>query len=77
MMTLEDIKHEVRALTVEQRKQLIVYLVDLLTEHQDEEPPHSILEFEGIAAHLADHEDPQDYVNRLRNEWDDRVSCPP
>jgi hypothetical protein len=72
MITLEDIKHEVRALTVEQRKQLIAYIVDSLTEHESNEKTRSILEFEGIAAHLANGEDPQDYVNRLRSEWDDR-----
>ncbi len=71
-MTLEDIKHEVRALTVEQRKQLIAFIVDSLTEAEGEEKPHNILDFEGIAAHQADGEDPQDYVDRLRSEWDDR-----
>jgi hypothetical protein len=33
---------------------------------------HDILEFDGIAAHLADDEDPQAYVNRIRDEWDTR-----
>lgn len=70
-MTLEDIKHQVHALTVEQRKQLIAYIIDSLTEYESNEKTHSILEFEGIAAHLADDDDPQDYVNRLRSEWDD------
>lgn len=72
MMTLEDIKQGVRALTIEQRKQLIAFVVDSLTEREGEEALHSILEFEGIAARQADDEDPQDYVNRLRSEWDDR-----
>lgn len=70
-MTLEDIKHQVHALTVEQRKQLIAYIIDSPTEYESNEKTHSILEFEGIAAHLADDDDPQDYVNRLRSEWDD------
>jgi hypothetical protein len=69
-MTLEEIKRGVQALTLEQRKQLIVD--SLAEEPTDEEKTHSILEFEGIAAHLADSEDPQHYVNRLRREWDDR-----
>jgi hypothetical protein len=47
--------------------------VDSLAEEPvEEDKTHSILEFEGIAAHLADDEDPQHYVNRLRGEWDDR-----
>jgi hypothetical protein len=72
MMTLDDIKQNVRALSVEQRKQLIAFIVDSLTEGEGDYKSHSILEFEGIAAHLADDEDPQAYVNRLRSEWDDR-----
>lgn len=72
MMTLEDIKQAIRGLTVEQRKQLIAFAVDSLTEREDESELHSILESEGIAAHQADDEDPQEYVNRLRDEWDDR-----
>ena len=72
MMTLEDIQHEVRSLTIEQRKQIIAYLVDSLTEPKSSGKNRSILEFEGIAAHLANDEDPQDYVNRLRSEWDHR-----
>jgi hypothetical protein len=72
-MTLEEIKHGVHTLTLEQRKQLIAFIVDSLAEEPtDAEKTHSILEFEGIAAHLADSEDPQQYVNRLRSEWDDR-----
>jgi hypothetical protein len=72
MMTLEDIKQGVRTLSIEQRKQLIAFVVDSLTERDGEEKLHSILEFEGIAAHQADDEDPQAYVDRLRSEWDDR-----
>jgi hypothetical protein len=71
-MTLEDIKREVRSLSVNQRKQLIAFLVDSLTESDSDDKTHSIFEFEGIAAHLADHEDPQQHVDRLRAEWDDR-----
>jgi hypothetical protein len=72
MMTLEDIKQRVRILSIEQRKQLIAFVVDSLTERDDEKKLHNILEFEGVAAHQADDEDPQAYVDRLRSEWDDR-----
>jgi hypothetical protein len=54
------------------RKQLIAFVVDSLTERDDKEKLHNILEFEGVAAHQADDEDPQAYVDRLRSEWDDR-----
>ncbi len=57
---------------VQQARELIKQLVDNVIEPATDKP-HNILEFEGIAAHLADDEDPQDYVNRLRNEWDVRL----
>lgn len=71
-MTFEDMVHWVHQLTMDERKQLISLLVDSLTEPQFEEKTHTILEFEGIAAHQADNEDPQQYVKRLRQEWNDR-----
>ncbi|MHB8629501.1 MAG: hypothetical protein ACYDBJ_23355 [Aggregatilineales bacterium] len=68
-MTLEQITTEIRQLSVEQRKRLITVIVDTLTE---EEPvkTHSILEFEGIGERLRNGEDAQNYVDRLRSEWD-------
>lgn len=71
-MTLESLVNEARALSVEDRKRLVMAILDSLTE---QEPPkeHSILEFEGIAAHLRDDNmDAQEYVNQLRREWDHR-----
>ena len=70
-MTIADIMKQAQTLSLQERKELVKLLVDTL-EVPAFEPLHSILEFEGIAAHLADDEDPQDYVNRLRDEWDDR-----
>ena len=70
-MTIQEIIQEARTLSVEERKQLIKVLtaMDILGESQTETPKkRSILEFEGIAAHMADAEDPQDYLKRLRNE---------
>jgi hypothetical protein len=68
-MTFETIIKEVRALPVEARKQLVYIILDTLG---DNVKTHDILEFRGIGAHLADDEDPQDYVQRLRSEWDER-----
>lgn len=70
-MTIAEIVEQAKHLTSDERKLLVKQLIDLF----DAEPiqkTHSILEFEGIAAHLADDEDPQDYVSRLRSEWDAR-----
>jgi hypothetical protein len=43
-------------------------LIDLLIEAGDarQAAKHSILEFEGSAAHLANDEDPQAYLERMR-----------
>jgi hypothetical protein len=71
MMTLEQITMEIRHLSVEQRKQLISVIVDTLTEDKPAKT-RSILEFEGIGERLRTGEDAQDYVNRIRSEWDER-----
>jgi hypothetical protein len=75
MMTLEEIKLGVRDLSVEQHKQLIAFIVDLLAERKESEPApkkRSILEFEGVGAEIWQGIDAQEYLNELRNEWDDR-----
>jgi len=72
-MTIQEMIQEARMLSVDERKQLIKALVDIVNEPETAAPKkRNIMEFLGIAAHLADDEDPQDYVKRLRNEWDDR-----
>ncbi len=69
-MTLEMLVQEIKALPVEQRKQLVMVILDSLTA--DPSPAtHNPLEFRGVAAHLRDM-DAQEYVNELRREWDDR-----
>jgi hypothetical protein len=72
MMTLEAIEREIYALSIEERKQLIMTIVDSMVGSNRVTPKHSILEFEGIAEHLRDEMDAQEYVNQLRSEWDDR-----
>ncbi len=69
-MTLEGIVEAIRSLPVEQRKQLVMLILDSLTEDKPEKS-HSVLEFRGVGAHLRDM-DAQEYVNQLRSEWDDR-----
>ena len=70
-MTFTTILHQAQSLSREERKALIQQLADGLN-FDSPEKMHSILEFEGIGEHLADEEDPQDYVNRIRSEWDER-----
>ena len=70
-MTVTEIMDQVQSLSPEERKELANLLIDSLDVRTDIQL-HSILEFEGVAAHLADDEDPQSYVERIRREWDDR-----
>jgi hypothetical protein len=68
-MTLEALVQEIKALPIEQRKQLVLAIFDSLTEEAS--TLHSVLEFRGVAEHLRDM-DAQAYVNQLRAEWDER-----
>ena len=70
-MTVDEVLEKALALSVDERKELAKRLIDTLGK-VDTEKTHSILEFKGVGAHTADAEDPQAYVNRLRNEWDER-----
>ncbi|HVU13118.1 MAG TPA: hypothetical protein VHD90_17690 [Phototrophicaceae bacterium] len=71
-MTYETIIQTIRELPVEQRKRIVLDILDSLTEGEPIKQ-HDILEFEGVGAHLRDDSiDAQEYVNRLRREWDDR-----
>ncbi len=70
-MSLQEMIQEARALSPDKIKLLMRALIDMMPA--DTAPKkRSILEFEGIAAHLADEEDPQEYLKRLRSEWDER-----
>jgi hypothetical protein len=72
-MSVQEMIEEARQLSPEERKELMRALVEMLPEDDESGPKkHSILEYEGIAAHLADDEDPQAYLKRLRSEWDNR-----
>lgn len=71
MMTYSDIVRQIPHLTVEERTRLIRVIIDTLLEGAAPKK-RSVLEFEGVAARLANEEDPQEHVKRLRREWDDR-----
>jgi uncharacterized protein (UPF0216 family) len=58
-MTLNDLVKELRKLLPQERQALR----DMLEREQQN----------GTAARLADGSDPQEYVNRLREAWHDRV----
>jgi hypothetical protein len=64
-MSIAEIIQEVRALPLQERKELIKQLIDTL----DETPQRNILEFEGVGAEMWHGVDAQEYVNQLRDEW--------
>jgi hypothetical protein len=65
-MTISEIWEQVKVLSPKERDELVRRLLSLPTDTPAADQMHDILEFEGIAAHLADDEDPQAYVNRIR-----------
>jgi len=73
-MTYQEIVQLIPQLTIDERRRLIRAITDTLPDGESQPAPkkRSILEFEGIAKRLADDEDPQTHVKRLRSEWNDR-----
>jgi hypothetical protein len=67
-MTFQVLLNEINQLSIDERK----VLMNILSDSIDEPKRHSILEFEGIAQGLLNGADAQDYVNGLRDEWDER-----
>ncbi len=68
-MALADLIQEIRALSIDERKMLITLIADSLTEASK---TRSLLELEGLGADLWKGVDAQEYVNSLRQEWDER-----
>jgi len=71
-MSVAEILEEVRALSLEERKQLIKLMVDTLTETPEPPKKHSLMELRGLGKEIWAGIDAQEYVNQLRGEWDRR-----
>lgn len=72
-MKLYEIKEKIKHLSIDERKSLIIFIVDSIIENTQPTEKRSLLEFEGVGAHLRDDSiDAQEYINQLRSEWDDR-----
>lgn len=63
---------KIRALSAEDRKQLISLIVDTFTESDPPEKKHSLLELEGLGKEIWEGIDAKEYVEELRREWDHR-----
>ncbi len=71
-MSMLEILEEIRALPLEERKQLMKLMVDILAEpSQRPTNRRSLRAYKGVGARLYDGTDAQVYVSRLRDEWDD------
>jgi hypothetical protein len=69
-MSYDEVLEQVLALPDEDRIQLLHELIDTFAEKLK---THNITELDGIGAHLYDGTDAQEYVNEMRNEWDQRL----
>ena len=71
MTTLEMVKQLARELPIEERKLVVMDILDSLAI-RDAEVSASLLELEGLGAEFWAHIDAAKYVDELRGEWDDR-----
>jgi hypothetical protein len=71
-MSIEMLMPKIRALSAEDRKQLISLIVDTFTESEHSEKKHSLVELEGLGKEIWEGIDAKEYVAELRREWDHR-----
>jgi hypothetical protein len=63
----------IRGLSVAERLRLLeITARDLVTASQQSQSKRSLLELEGLGAEVWKGVDAQEYVNKLRREWDRR-----
>ena len=63
----------IKGLSVAERLRLLeITARDLATASQPSQPKRSLLELEGLGAEIWQDMDAQEYVNKLRREWDHR-----
>lgn len=75
-MTVAEVVEQARTLSPQERKELVRLLVDSLAVTESTEtsrPQHSIMELAGLGAEIWEGIDAEEYVNQLRNEWDNRM----
>ena len=71
---IEKILRQTEALSVRERKELVKLLIDSLEFIPTASPPvRHLRELRGLGKELWQGIDAQDYVNQLRDEWDEGV----
>lgn len=73
-MSVQQILQEAKTLSIDERKQLMKALVDMMTDVPQAAPKkkRNLLELAGLGAEIWEGIDAQEYVNQLRSEWDHR-----
>jgi hypothetical protein len=69
-MNLAEIMQQARELSVQERRELITLLSDSV--QAEDHTQHSILELAGLGAEIWRNIDVENYINQLRDEWDER-----
>lgn len=69
-MTVGDILQQVKALSYDERKELMKHLIDTL-DAPPQRPRH-LSELRGLGKEIWQGIDAQEYVDQLRDEWDER-----
>ena len=72
-MTIAEILQQAKTLSVKERKELVKLLVDSLDVPETvPRQQRRLSELRGLGKEIWDGIDAQEYVNQLRNEWDER-----
>lgn len=72
-MAVKEILQEAEKLSVDERKELVKALIDMLIEPSAGRTAsrRSIRQFRGIGAHLYDGTDAQAHIEQIRRDWDE------
>lgn len=71
-MSLQEIIAEVQTLSLDEQKQLIKVLVDIVSEptHNSATKTRTLRELRGLGKEIWAGIDAQEYINQQRDEWD-------
>jgi hypothetical protein len=73
-MSVQEIIEEARTLSIDQQKQLIKLLVDIVTEPpQPLKKQRSLRELKGLGKEIWAGIDAQEYIDQQRDEWDSKA----
>ena len=72
-MTMAEILHQAKTLSMQERKELVKLLIDSLdVPNAAPRQQRRLSELRGLGKEIWQGIDAQEYVNRLRNEWNER-----